>query len=222
MAENKIAEPRDAATDDSRAELVQALRRLLQAGTAVEASPTELNRLARSIHALADKMTALPQSDHFDVPDHCLNGSYSAIGGRLNPLLPFMELEPAKDDPLRVQSRIELPFHYKGPPGAVHGGIVAALHDQILGSISRLHGRPSVTASLKVDYRRPALFDTPLDLCAWVDRIDGRKMWARSICEQGGSVISEGEALLVVVDVKAMAEDARQARETAEAQASTE
>jgi acyl-coenzyme A thioesterase PaaI-like protein len=62
-----------------------------------------------------------------------------------------------------VASPVLVPRVYEGPPGAVHGGIVAAYLDEILGgAVVRATGRPSVTGELTVRYLRPAPPETPL------------------------------------------------------------
>ena len=56
-----------------------------------------------------------------------------------------------------VASPVWIPRRYEGPPGAAHGGIVAALLDEILaGAMLRGAGRSGVTGELTVRYRRPA------------------------------------------------------------------
>ena len=52
---------------------------------------------------------------------------------------------------------------YEGPPGAVHGGIVAAYLDEVLGgAAARAAGKPAVTGELTVRYVRPVPSETPL------------------------------------------------------------
>jgi uncharacterized protein (TIGR00369 family) len=52
---------------------------------------------------------------------------------------------------------------YEGPPGAVHGGIVAAYLDEILGgTVVRATGRAAVTGELTVRYVKPVPSETPL------------------------------------------------------------
>lgn len=52
---------------------------------------------------------------------------------------------------------------YEGPPGAVHGGIVAAYLDEILGgAAARAAGKPAVTGELTVRYVQPVPSETPL------------------------------------------------------------
>src|SRR5207248_4734365 len=55
-----------------------------------------------------------------------------------------------------VASPIWIAKQYEGPPGAAHGGIVAAYLDEILaGAVVRGTGRIGVTGELTVRYRRP-------------------------------------------------------------------
>jgi acyl-coenzyme A thioesterase PaaI-like protein len=62
-----------------------------------------------------------------------------------------------------VLSPVIVPRDYEGPPGAVHGGIVAAYMDEILsGAVVRATGRLSVTGELTVRYVKPVPSETPL------------------------------------------------------------
>lgn len=65
--------------------------------------------------------------------------------------------------PEGVVAPIVVPPEYEGPPGAVHGGIVAAYLDEVLGAtVMRTTGRPAVTGELTVRYVQPAPPATPL------------------------------------------------------------
>jgi acyl-coenzyme A thioesterase PaaI-like protein len=62
-----------------------------------------------------------------------------------------------------VVSPILIPRVYEGPPGAVHGGIVAAYLDEVLGgAVARATGKVSVTGELTVRYVQPVPSETPL------------------------------------------------------------
>lgn len=62
-----------------------------------------------------------------------------------------------------VVSPIIVPTVYEGPPGAAHGGIVAAYLDEVLAaSCVAASGRVSVTGELTVRYVRPVPSETPL------------------------------------------------------------
>ena len=62
-----------------------------------------------------------------------------------------------------VVSPIIVPKVYEGPPGAAHGGIVAAYLDEVLAaSCVTASGRVSVTGELTVRYVKPVPSETPL------------------------------------------------------------
>ena len=62
-----------------------------------------------------------------------------------------------------VLAPVVVPRVYEGPPGAAHGGIVAAYLDEILGgAVVRATGKICVTGELTVRYVRPAPSETPL------------------------------------------------------------
>ena len=79
---------------------------------------------------------------------------------------------PAHDIGLRVRcfsaatevlSPIVVPRRYEGPPGAVHGGIVAAYLDEVLAGAAVHHtGRMYVTGELSVRYVKPTPVERPL------------------------------------------------------------
>jgi acyl-coenzyme A thioesterase PaaI-like protein len=55
-----------------------------------------------------------------------------------------------------VASPVWIARDYAGPPGAAHGGIVAAYLDEILaGAVLRSTGSSAVTGELTIRYRRP-------------------------------------------------------------------
>ena len=62
-----------------------------------------------------------------------------------------------------VVAPIVIPTVYEGPPGASHGGIVAAYLDEVLGAMAaRASGGPAVTGEITVRYVKPVPLETPL------------------------------------------------------------
>lgn len=60
-------------------------------------------------------------------------------------------------------SPIVVPGHYSGPPGAAHGGIVAAYLDEVLAAAAkRATARTAVTGELTVRYLKPVPVETPI------------------------------------------------------------
>ncbi len=90
---------------------------------------------------------------------------------------------------------------HSGAPGIAHGGLVAALVDELLGYVVWLRHEPAVTRTLELEYRQPVLVGVSYDLRARIDRVDGRKVFAS--CEgspAGGAPTFRGSALFVKVE----------------------
>lgn len=73
-----------------------------------------------------------------------------------------------------------------GHPGLVHGGLLATLLDEGLARccFPALPHRVAVTASLSVQYRRPARAGQYYVLRAVTERVEGRKAWVRGWIEE--------------------------------------
>lgn len=62
-----------------------------------------------------------------------------------------------------VASPIIISRQYEGPPGAAHGGIVAAYLDEVLAAtVLRATGRLGVTGELTIRYMKPVPTETPI------------------------------------------------------------
>lgn len=102
---------------------------------------------------------------------------------------------------------------YEGPPGGVHGGYVAGLFDDVLGSAqSLIEGPTGLTGTLTVRYRKLTPLDTDLVFTAWVDKVAGRRIHARATCHAGPTLTAEAEILFVRVDMADIAGRAAQQR----------
>lgn len=122
---------------------------------------------------------------------------HSPIIGLANPLSPPLEFEYSAD---RVIGRVTFGAAYEGPPGCVHGGYVAAVFDELLGSAQSLSGDQGMTAHLGVDYRRPTPLGVELVLEGWLERREGRKIYTRGSIHAGGELTAEAEGLFIAFD----------------------
>lgn len=119
---------------------------------------------------------------------------HSPLIGKANPLAPPMILE-VRDD--RVLGTVTFGAAYEGPPGHVHGGYVAAMFDELLGAGQTLAGTAGMTGTLTVRYRKPTPLHTELHVTAWLDRVEGRKIFVNASCEAGGQQVSEAQGIFV-------------------------
>jgi acyl-coenzyme A thioesterase PaaI-like protein len=104
------------------------------------------------------------------------------------------------------------PEHFQGYPGVVHGGIVAAMLDEISGR-AHMGDDPSkprfmFTARLELRYRRNVPVGQPLHLVGKALKSKGRTATASGqIFGPDGALLAEAEALLVDVPGEALDAD---------------
>lgn len=99
----------------------------------------------------------------------------------------------------RVHGTLELDRRHEGAPGFAHGGAVATVLDDALGTLLMVLRRPAVTAKLEIDYRRPVFLFRRLDVETWTEQIDGRKLWLRGELREAGELLAEASALFLEV-----------------------
>jgi acyl-coenzyme A thioesterase PaaI-like protein len=135
---------------------------------------------------LADEWHA-PSGRRFDLPNR---GSILSIP---------MDLTITEDRRIRG-SAVFRRFHL-GRNGAVHGGSLAHLFDSLLGftAFKLSESQKQRTAFLHVNYRKIVPIDTTLDVEAYIDRIEGRKIFVAGRILDGADVLSEAEALFVML-----------------------
>ncbi len=86
---------------------------------------------------------------------------------------------------------------YVGPPGAVHGGIIAAAFDELLGSANIVNGLGAFTGTLTVRYRQLTPLQQPLQLEGRVERTEGRKVFASGTIHCAGLLTAEAEGVFI-------------------------
>ena len=128
----------------------------------------------------------------------------TAWSGALNAAAPPMTLGQGKLDDGRptIDGRVCLDRLREGPPGFVHGGVVAGLFDEVMGAAQRLTKQPgAMTGRLTLRYRRPTPLDTDLLFRAWIEDDRSRRVLVRAACYidavEHGSPTAEAEAIFV-------------------------
>lgn len=121
----------------------------------------------------------------------------SPLMGLSNPVSPPLRLE-ADGDLIRGTVTFGSPF--EGPPGHVHGGLVAALFDEALGAAQCLTEKPGMTGVLTVRYRAPTPLHVELRVEAKVDEIKGRKIFASGRLWAGDRLTAEAEGLFISLE----------------------
>jgi uncharacterized protein (TIGR00369 family) len=89
---------------------------------------------------------------------------------------------------------------YEGPPGYVHGGIIATLLDEAMSKSVRAGGFTAMTRQMEVDYLRPVPSRTPIRIEGHLTRNEGRKHWSEAkILDEKGTVLATGKGLFIEV-----------------------
>jgi acyl-coenzyme A thioesterase PaaI-like protein len=124
---------------------------------------------------------------------------FDAVVGRFSPLAPPLCV---RWEPPTAVGEVTYTAPYEGPPGCVHGGMIAAAFDQVFNVANLMLGNPGPTASLRLHYRRPTPLGVPLRVEGWQERLDGRRVHVRGRLLAGNRVTVEADGVFVVVPVE--------------------
>jgi uncharacterized protein (TIGR00369 family) len=112
------------------------------------------------------------------------------------------------DEDLRnisVKCTFRIAPRFEGPPGHVHGGIIATILDEAMGKVSRQKGVVALTRRMSIDYLQPVPLGVNLRAVGWHVSQDGRKHFhAGEIRSMNGDVLARGEGLFIAIDPVAM------------------
>jgi uncharacterized protein (TIGR00369 family) len=104
-----------------------------------------------------------------------------------------------------VECVFRVAHRFEGPPGHVHGGIIATILDEAMGKVNRQKGVVALTRRMCIDYLQPVPLGVKLRAIGWPVKQDGRKHFhAGEIRTLEGVVLARGEGIFIAVDPKAM------------------
>lgn len=125
------------------------------------------------------------------------------ICGLENPI--GLHLHIYETEPGVVETTYTAPDHFQGYPGVLHGGIVAAIIDEISGRAHMgsdlLNPRFMFTAKLEVKYRKNVPIGKPLKIVGRAGKSKTRsaEAWAGIYDAATNELIAEGTTLLIDV-----------------------
>jgi acyl-coenzyme A thioesterase PaaI-like protein len=176
--------------DPDRERLAEALRRVQAEFMGTLAPPELLQPLAHHLELVADQLapyslTAVPADSWQDL-------NRTAATRTLAP-----ELTDVEFDQDHLSAMVTFSTFYTGGNGAVHGGALPLLFDQILGGLSQFGRSMCRTAYLNVDYRRVTPVGKPLRVEGRYERTEGRKRFLYGAIYDGEHVTAEAHGLFV-------------------------
>ena len=88
---------------------------------------------------------------------------------------------------------------YEGPPGCVHGGMIAEIFDEMLGVANITAGVGAMTGTLTIVYRSPTPLYAELRFEAKTESIDGRKVRTHGTLHAGERLCAEADGIFIIV-----------------------
>ena len=117
---------------------------------------------------------------------------FDVVIGRYSPLALPVEIDFEGE---RAIGRAVFTRPYEGPPGCVHGAVLAATFDIVLTAANLAANAAGLTVSLTIGYKRPTLLYEEARFEAWVERVEERRVFTRGHIVQRGEVTVESEGV---------------------------
>ncbi|MEH6590496.1 MAG: PaaI family thioesterase [Halioglobus sp.] len=179
-----------------------AIKQLTEVMVTSSPDTEQMHKIAEQLESTAEEFsTATRIYGRIDWAASGEHGSFGQISHELNPLAGFSNpVAPPINSWIegeRAYGSCECGWAYEGPPGSVHGGIVAAIFDQFLGMAQLLGGQPGMTGSLQMRYHNRTPLHCELKLEAWLVETAGRKTTMRGEMYADGVMTASCEGLFI-------------------------
>ena len=118
--------------------------------------------------------------------------------GPANPVGLHLSFLLAEDQSVVCQPTVADTF--EGPPGLLHGGIIATLLDEAMSKAVRVRGLTAMTRQMEIDYLRPVPSATAIRIEGRLVRSEGRKHWTEAkIVNEKSTTLATAKGLFVEV-----------------------
>lgn len=130
----------------------------------------------------------------------------SPVIGFENPLAPPVRLwtVPGPDGEVELAGEATFGIAYEGPPTCVHGGVIAQVFDEVLGSVNIVNRMAGMTGTLTVRYRRPTPLETPITIRARPAGRERRKVFCSGAMYVEGELTAEADGIFIEADPNRM------------------
>jgi len=125
----------------------------------------------------------------------------SPFCGDINAVAPPMTITR---DGREAVGRVTCPRPYQGAPARVHGGVVAGLVDDVMGSVLGIEKVLAFTGELTVRYESGCPTDMPLEFRAWTTGQAGRKIFMTCEGHSELGLFVTGTATFITIDEMAV------------------
>jgi len=184
----------DGAGEDGYGGMIARLRGFLDYVAAARLDPGTVAALSDDLGAWCERLADAAVAEREQVFGH-----RDDMPGRGQTMTPALRVHEA--DRFSVRGTVRFGRYFLGGNGAVHGGAVPLLFDEVLGRLSGSGGRTRArTAYLHTDYRSITPIGAELDVHGWFVSEEGRKRVLRAEIRHGGILCAEAEGLFIVLN----------------------
>jgi acyl-coenzyme A thioesterase PaaI-like protein len=201
----------DASEEQSRARAGRAIRDLGHAFVGHDVPPELIDEMAATLAALTERLGSGPErsrdpgafGDRWaeEMPQGRVPTAYGdrPISGQASPWGLDLDVHRHGDE---IDARVTLRAAHEGAPHRAHGGVVAALFDDVFGFVLGVIEQAAFTGELKVRYEQGTPLHRPLSCRARAIGAEGRKilMTGELVDLTDGGVIARGTAVFISVD----------------------
>jgi acyl-coenzyme A thioesterase PaaI-like protein len=194
---------------DARLDAASAIRSLVHALAAHDADDETLHALATDVRALLPGLEAAPRRARriptFDeirssTPTDGEARRYAmadrAVVGPANAASVDLEMRREGDEGV---AEVVFGPAFEGALGRVHGGMVAAVFDDLAGYVLALVARPGFSARLDVAFRAPVPTEVPVEFRVRLREQRGRKLVVEGEARLGDQVLATAETMMITV-----------------------
>ncbi len=199
---------------DARADIGAAYRRLAHAISGHHIDIETAKRVTATLEELVDDVSAgdtrrrateRPTGDWGPAPadgQPMFSFDERPVSGRAAPLGFDVDVHRSGDDAVGT---VTLGRAHEGAPDRSHGGIVAALFDDLFGFVLTIEQQPAFTGELAVRYVAPTPIAEPLECRVRLVERDGRKlnMTGELTVAPTGEVCATATATMIAIDPEA-------------------
>lgn len=185
--------------------IANALRVITDKLIRLDADSATLASYADTLEALAGSVSAQPHLDHLALFDRLRRGEasredcenifdFEVMTGHAAVFAPPMKLWIEGET---VHARATLNHVFQGPPGRVHGGVIALMMDILMARTQEITKTLGFTGTLNLCYHAATPLDTELEMDSRVLRCEGRKQFIEGRIFANGVHTVTGEGLWI-------------------------
>ena len=174
-------------------QMIEALRDFLDKLAAAKPDAATIQALGDDLTGWSERLAPMAVGEAQQIFAHRHD-----LPGRGQTMSPRLVVEDG--DAHQVRGTVRFGRYYLGGNGAVHGGAIPLLFDEVLGRLANSGDRPRArTAYLNVDFRAITPIEKTLQVSGWFVREEGRKRLLRGELKDGDTLLAECEGLFVVL-----------------------